>query len=167
MSSHRMPVHFTKAGRASKKSSSHTPSGSPSPPSSEFADTRSLSPFVVVATPQPTIEPAPPSVPPPEIDIKTSPLLRSKPARTRITRVMKPAAIPRASSARHPGMGRPSKACLFCRHRKLACNKHETSKDSCQCVYMLLRCRFSLRLIISTLTNGKMSVIIEHAYFVA
>ena len=140
MSSHRMPSHFKKRSRAPRKTSSHTPSKTPSPPPSEFVDTRSPSPFIPIPPP-PIIEPTPPSLPPPAIDRKPSLPLRAKPAHPRRSRVIKPAAVPRASPAHHPATGRPSKACLFCRRRKIGCTQSETSKDSCQCVF--LRCRFS------------------------
>lgn len=140
MSSHRMPSHFKKRPRAPRKTSSHTPSKTPSPPPSEFVDTRSPSPFIPILPPS-VVEPTLPSLPPPAIDKK--PLLppRAKPVHPRRSRLTKPAAVPRASPAHHPATGRPSKACLFCRRRKIGCTQSETIKDSCQCVF--LRCRFS------------------------
>lgn len=131
MSSHRMPSHFKKRSRAPRKTSSYTPSKTPSPPPSSFVDTRSPSPFIPIPPP-PVTEPTAPSLPPPVINKKSSVPLRAKPAQPRRSRVIKPAAVPRASPAHHPATGRPSKACLFCRRRKIGCTQSETSRDSCQ-----------------------------------
>lgn len=149
--SSRVPSHFKKSARPST-SSSHTPSKTPSPQPSSLAQTR---------TPSPAAQPPPPvvvdttlsSTLPPlisAIPLLPMPTLPSPPkpvqARRTVNRATKPAPVARASPAisvassssapvlnpSHPATGRPSKACIFCRRRKIGCTQSETSPDSCQ-----------------------------------
>lgn len=139
MSSHRMPSHFKKRAQEAprKTSSSQTPSKTPSPaPPPALYYPRSPSPFIPLPPPLPAAAPSSALVPQQSLrTLQTKPRV-AKPAQPRKPRVTKPAAVvSRASPAHHPATGRPSKACVFCRRRKIGCTQSDSSKESCQYVF--------------------------------
>ncbi|KAF8322240.1 hypothetical protein DL93DRAFT_2163078 [Clavulina sp. PMI_390] len=133
----RVPSHFKKRGaQLERKTSSDTTSKTPSPPPpSSFYYPRSPSPYNPALPPLPAaVAPTPAPGPQPQAPRGNAAQARVvKPAPARKPRATKPAvAVPRVSSTQHPTTGRPSKACVFCRRRKIGCTQSDSSKDSCQ-----------------------------------